>query len=249
MAGNLTGAATRSRITQLCPGPGPGHPVGRLAAMIARGAGAPIALIHLTDDGERLRLAGAAGLPDDWTRVGPTPASATLAGLVLGHQHPIIIADITDDPRVPRYAPACALGVRAYAGFPIRDPEGRIVGVCTVVDLRPRQWSPDQLAAVDEAARACTAIVAEQQQTDRHRRFLEALLQHLQTGVAACDEHGRLIYINDAVRRLTGEMPLGAHISECAERSLLADEHGRPLPPDRSPLSRAVRVNRSAMPN
>ncbi|MFF5289194.1 ATP-binding protein [Paractinoplanes globisporus] len=234
-------AVSESRIVQLCLGSGPDRPAAKLAAMITRSANAPIALIHLTEDGERLQLAGAAGMPDDWPRFGPTPTSVTLAGLVLGHQHPIIIADITEDPRVPRYAPARTLGVRAYAGFPIRDPQERVVGVCTVVDLRPRRWTPDELAAVDEAAQACTALVAEQQRADTHRRFLEAVLQHLHVAVAACDENGRLVFTNAATRLLSGAMPIGAHISECVEHSLLTDDRGRPVPFEELPLCRALR--------
>ncbi|WP_433364133.1 ATP-binding protein [Actinoplanes sp. CA-142083] len=209
--------------------------------MIARSAGVPIALIHLTDDGEMLNLAGAAGLPAEWTRYGPTPVNLTIAGLVLAHQRPIVISDITKDPRVPEGAPALELGVRAYAGFPIRDPGERIVGVCTALDFVPREWSPEQLAAVDEAAQACTALVTEQQRADTHRRFLEAILQHLHVGVAACDEHGLLVFANDAIQQLAGAMPPGDHISECAERHHLVDGEGRPLPAQESPLCCAMR--------
>src|SRR6185437_582439 len=116
------------------------------------------AMIHLTDDGERLHVAGAAGIPAGWKQHKPTPTSATVAGLVLSHQHPIIITDLTEDPRVPRYAPALALGVRAYAGFPVRDPDDRIVGVCTVLDFEPREWTTEQLAAVGDDAQACGAL-------------------------------------------------------------------------------------------
>jgi two-component system phosphate regulon sensor histidine kinase PhoR len=225
----------------MCLGAGPDQPVGKLAAMIARSANAPIAMIHLTDDGTMLHVAGVFGMPAEWSRIGPTPVGQTVSRLVLESQHPIVIPDITEDPRVPPHAPAIRLGVRAYAGFPIRDPGERIVGICMAVDFVPRQWLPEQLAAVDEAAQACTALVAEQQRAETHRRFLEAILQHLHTGVAACDEHGRLVFTNDAILRMAGPMPLGEHIRECAERHHLTDDRGRPLAPAESPLCRAMR--------
>ncbi|GIF17210.1 sensor histidine kinase [Actinoplanes teichomyceticus] len=212
------------------------------AAVLARVAGAPTALVHRTEDGERLTLTGAAGVPAGWARVGHPPARSTLAGLVLMHQHPIISADIAEDPRVPRYAPALELGVRAYVGFPIRGDRQQIAGVCTVVDYRPRQWSPRELAAVDEAARAYAVFVAEQQRADTQRRYLDTLLQSMRIGVAACDEHGRLVFDNESIRRLMGTTLVGTSVREWARRGgPLTDVAGRPLEPDDLPLLRALR--------
>jgi len=68
-------------------------------------------------------VAGAACAPASWTVRKPAPTGLTPAGLVIGHQHPIIITDLAEDPRVPRYAPALALGVR----LPVRQPVGATV--------------------------------------------------------------------------------------------------------------------------
>ena len=61
-----------TRIVELCVGDGPDRVVDRIAAMIARHAEAPAAMIHLTDDGERLHVAGAAGIPAGWKQHKPT---------------------------------------------------------------------------------------------------------------------------------------------------------------------------------
>ncbi|MEU4238984.1 ATP-binding protein [Actinoplanes sp. NPDC026619] len=231
-------------MVRLCAGGLPDRAASNFAAVIARAARVPTAMIQLTDDGEMLRLFGAVGVPAEWAQIGRTPITSTMAGLVIGHEHPIIVADIADDPRVPPYAPARELGVRGYAGFPIRDPQQHIVGVCTVLDFQTRTWSPEELAAVDEGAQACTAFVAEWQaraHADTQRRFLDALLQGLRTGVAACDERGRLVFVNEVIHRLSGTISIGAPIQDWTQYSNVTDAQGQPLPGERLPLLRALR--------
>jgi hypothetical protein len=72
--------------------------VSRFAAVLARAAGAPTALILLTHDGELLTLAGASGMPPEWPRPARTPSGNTLTGLVLTTGQPLVITDIRDDP-------------------------------------------------------------------------------------------------------------------------------------------------------
>ncbi|WP_433087882.1 ATP-binding protein [Dactylosporangium sp. CA-052675] len=178
----------------------------QLAALTARAAGAPAAMIHLATAGA-LRYAGGVGLPAQFDRQRYAPARSTLAGWVIANDHPLIVTDAELDHRVPPDAPVRAAGIRAYAGFPIRDPEGETVGVCAVLDRRPRPWTAAELTAVDEGAQACMAFVCERrarEDADRQHRFLDALLESLRTGVAACDADGRLVFTNEAVRRLCG---------------------------------------------
>jgi signal transduction histidine kinase/PAS domain-containing protein len=214
--------------------------VSRFAAVLARAAGAPTALILLTHDGELLTLAGASGMPPEWPRPARTPSGNTLTGLVLTTGQPLVITDIRDDPRVPDSAPALDLGVRGYAGFPIRHEQHGILGVCNVIDFQPRDWTPAQLAAVDEAAQACAEFLAGQQRADTQRRFLDALLQSIEIGVAACDEHGDLVFQNEFARELSGRIPDGTSIRDWAPHSRLTDMHGQPLRPDDMPLLRAL---------
>ncbi|ATO79605.1 multi-sensor hybrid histidine kinase [Actinoplanes sp. SE50] len=214
----------------------------KLAAVTARAAGAPTALIHLTD-GDHLRLAGGAGLPDGWKRIGHVPVSSGLAGIILGSGEPLIVTDTAADVRVPAGAPISAVAGRAYAGFPIRDPQGTLVGVCAVLDYQVRQWTDEELAGVREGAQACTAFVAEQQarqQADQQRRFLDALLASLQAGVTACDAQGRLVLANDLAVQWAGESSPPADLKQWAARQHLADAEGRPLPAHAVPLLRAL---------
>jgi signal transduction histidine kinase/PAS domain-containing protein len=214
-----------------------------LAAVTARAAGTPTAMIHVVD-GDYLGLAGGAGMPAGWGGTGRVPISSTLAGAVFAHRRPLIIEDVATDPRVPADAPVRQHGILAYAGFPIFDRDRVVVGVCGVMDSRVRRWRADELEGVSEGARACTAFVAERraaEAADRGRRFLDALLGSLHVGVAAVDAQGQLVVTNRAIQELSGGLPEVGDLRAWAEQQRLGDAAGHPLPPDAVPLLRALR--------
>ncbi|GAA2846013.1 hypothetical protein Acy02nite_47760 [Actinoplanes cyaneus] len=178
----------------------------RLAALTVCGARAASAVIHLAE-GRHMRLIGGYNLAAGFEPMQQVPTSSTLAGLVLRTGFPLVIDDVEADDRVPADAPARAVGIRSYAGFPVRDPAGAIVGVCAVMDYRTRHWQPDELTAVDNGAQACTAFVAEQRAREaehRQRRYLDTMLDSLDTGVAACAADGCLALVNRSLRERLG---------------------------------------------
>ncbi|MGW4947273.1 ATP-binding protein [Actinoplanes sp. NPDC004185] len=217
-----------------------------LAAVTARAALAPTAMIHVAD-GDQLRLAGGVGLPPGWAASRRVPVSSTLAGAVFTGHCPLIVEDVNADDRVPAEAPVRAVGIRSYAGFPILDFDGTVVGVCAVMDTRPRPWLPSERSGVDEGARACTAFIGERRAAataDRSRRFLDALLASLQVGVAAVDADGRIVVTNQAMRALSAGLAEAGDLRAWAEQQPLGDAAGRPLPPDTVPLLRALHGER-----
>jgi two-component system, OmpR family, phosphate regulon sensor histidine kinase PhoR len=216
----------------------------RLAALTARGAGAASAMIHLAE-GPHMRLIGGYRLPTGFLPLQQVPMSRTLAGLVMRQRHPLIIPDLAADPRVPGDAPAREVGLRAYAGFPVKDPAGDVVGVCAVMDYLPREWTPMQLAAADDGAQACTAFVAERRARDaerEQRHFLDTLLNSLDTGVAACDPSGRLVIVNRSLADRLGPGSKGPadSLEEWATRLPVTDRDGRPVPSAQLPLMHAL---------
>jgi PAS domain S-box-containing protein len=242
-AGTTAAASSAGRIAYLSGDVTPDVSAAKFAAVVARVAGAPTVMILLAD-GDRLHLVGAAGVPDEWPATGTTPVRFTLAGLVVSTNRPVIMEDLSADPRVPHRAPALELGVRGYVGHPIRDPGGNAFGVLAVMDTRPRSWTAGELAAIGDAAQACTAFVAERfarDELDSQRRFLDALLQSLRTGVAACDANGQMVLTNEALHRLTGSAPLMRSLAEWSQESYLVDPRGQALRPQQVPLYRALR--------
>ncbi|OLB64874.1 MAG: hypothetical protein AUI10_09245 [Actinobacteria bacterium 13_2_20CM_2_72_6] len=218
----------------------------RLAALTAQAAAVPAVLIQLVD-GDRLRLIGGVGLPSGWGTLPDVPLQSTLAGLVLSTGLPVVIDDVQHDARVPEEAPLRVFGGRAYLGFPVRDHDDVPVGVCSALDLRPRVWTADDMRAVDHAAEACSALFAKQlarHEVDRQRRFLDAILESLRVGVAACDETGRMTLSNAALRRLVGDPPPGADAVDWVRSLVVCHPGDGPLATDDVPLLRALRGER-----
>jgi two-component system, OmpR family, phosphate regulon sensor histidine kinase PhoR len=213
----------------------------RMAALTARAAQAGCAMIHIAD-GQDLRLIGGHGLPPGFGRE-PAPVSSTLAGLVLHGGFPLVISDTSTDIRVPIDAPVRSTNLRSYAGFPVRDPRGRLVGVCAVMDEQRRDWLPGQLAGVDEGAQACTAFVTEHfaREREHHQRvFLDTLLDSLDTGVAACDADGRMVLVNRSLQERLGTHTVAGGAEDWAARLPITDTDGTPVRAEQTPLMRAL---------
>jgi GAF domain len=207
----------------------------RLAALTAQAARVPTVLIQLAD-GPQLRMTGGYGVPPEWERITSVSLTSTLAGMVFNTGFPLVIEDVETDRRVPLDAPIRGVG-RAYVGFPIRDPDGEVVGVCGIVDQSPRRWTGAELSAVDHAAQACTALVAKQlalHDAERQRGFRDALLDSLDVGVSACDAEGRLMLFNAAMGKvhpeITEMVASRAEKSVWAGRCICARRTARPSP-------------------
>ncbi|HEU4367100.1 MAG TPA: ATP-binding protein [Methylomirabilota bacterium] len=69
---------------------------------------------------------------------------------------------------------------------------------------------------------------------------LEAIVHLVEEGVFVVDAEGRLVFVNDAGRRML-EFREGMSLAERVRRQPLFDPEGRPLPPDAYPSSRALR--------
>jgi len=219
----------------------------QLAALAARAAGAPSGLIHFVE-GDRLRLYGGWGLHILWEDIADLPVADSLAGIIVGTDRALIIEDLDTDPRVPAGSGVRARGLRgAYLGHPVHDEHGAVLGVCCVFDSRPRVWTPDQVAAVAEAAEVGTLLITEQltrYEVDRQRRFLDAVVESLHDGVTACDADGTIVLVNKRMQRLWGNdgLPAGREGDTVIEGLTGAD--GRPLKRDDLALFRALRGER-----
>jgi signal transduction histidine kinase len=85
------------------------------------------------------------------------PLSHSMSQHVVIRDQPYIIDDASTDP-----AHALAsrdLGLRAYAGFPLRGTRGTVIGAVSVFTTEPRHWSPHDLQILESLTTAAQAIV------------------------------------------------------------------------------------------
>lgn len=117
------------------------------AAMICRAPAGAIGVVV----GRRQRILGAIGLER-----GPPPPELALAAQASGQA--LVIPDLAADPHFS-HLPAVAgpSGWRAYAGVPLPDHEGRVIGALGVLDQVPRTFSEEERLMLQTLARRTTS--------------------------------------------------------------------------------------------
>jgi sigma-B regulation protein RsbU (phosphoserine phosphatase) len=135
--------------------------VARLAAMILGTSLASITIARWRSPPGRSCL-GAAD-----TNGQQSPLERSLLQFVIESQKKLVIDDTRIDlPRSARCPPGPA-GVSAWAGFPVRDPLGNVVGALCVADHQARHWSAEEVEFLEALAQVASREVA-----------LQSALQH-----------------------------------------------------------------------
>ncbi|MEV4141946.1 PAS domain-containing protein [Dactylosporangium sp. NPDC049742] len=217
--------------------------IDHVVELTAAATGLPVALASFIT-ADRQAVLGATGV--DGVAAGyELPLTVPLCGHVVAGDLPLIVADAVADERFTGSDAVRLHGIRGYAGFPVRDDDGSILAVAA---HRPVDWSAAQLRCLDHAARVLAALmtgthaadVAARTDAQRQRAFLHALLECLDTGVAACDEQGRLVLLNRALREFLpgGDGYQDSPSQEWADRVTHPD--GRLFTAGEMPLERAM---------
>jgi serine phosphatase RsbU (regulator of sigma subunit) len=128
----------------------------RFARLVRRQLGVPVALVSLVDATEQV-FPGAAGLPEPWQTVRRTPLTHSFCQHVVRGRQPLVVEDAREHPLVRDSLAIPDLSVIAYAGMPLADADGRVVGSLCAIDSRPRRWSDDDLAVLADLADACSS--------------------------------------------------------------------------------------------
>ncbi|MBV8465099.1 MAG: sensor domain-containing diguanylate cyclase [Burkholderiales bacterium] len=104
------------------------------------------------------------------------PRAGTYGDLALGSTKPIVISDVTSDPRTASNPLTLSHhGFRMYAATAIRTPDGTPIGVLSLLDAHARQLNEDEEEWLDQLGRQASALV----EWRRQRRELEsALIDH-----------------------------------------------------------------------
>jgi diguanylate cyclase (GGDEF)-like protein/PAS domain S-box-containing protein len=191
-------------------------PLQRLADVAARVLKVPMAVISTADDGGSW-----AASPDEggtaWRARREAPLSRSLCQFAVAAGKPLLMEDARQHPLVLDN-PAVWLGEVGYAGIPIVDGEGRVRGSFAAIDDRPRAWSDDDVAVLEQLA-AVAGVALERQAGAERRgargaarraagrvslRMLEKAVETMQLGVTITDLDGRIVYTNSAEARMHG---------------------------------------------
>ncbi|GIF66869.1 histidine kinase [Asanoa ishikariensis] len=83
----------------------------------------------------------------------------------------VIIGDARLNPMTRDNPSIASMGVIAWAGFPVRSPDGEVLGTFCVVDGRPREWTAQQVRTLEVLAHAASGEVALRIKADEASRL------------------------------------------------------------------------------
>jgi GAF domain-containing protein len=116
----------------------------------------PVALLSLVDVRGQA-FPGAFGLAEPWNSERWTPLSHSFCQHVVREGRSLVVGNAHDEPLVKDNLAVMDLGVVAYAGVPLRQGGGPVVGAVCALDHRPRQWTDDQIELLTALAEDVSA--------------------------------------------------------------------------------------------
>jgi sigma-B regulation protein RsbU (phosphoserine phosphatase) len=150
-------------------GTGAEEPFDRLARLAAELLGTPFAFVTIVDE-RRSFWKSCVGVASADPAERQNAAGDSLCQYVIETDQPVIIGDARLNPMTARNPSIESMGVIAWAGFPVRSPDGHVLGTFCVVDTKPRVWREDQVRILEVLAYAASGEVALRMQADEARR-------------------------------------------------------------------------------
>ncbi len=122
--------------------------------------GAPISLVNIVLDTVQL-LVGKHGVPaGHWSNItGGMPAEWSVCAYAVDRRTTYIRPDLARDPVHAGSPLVTEESFRSYAGMPIVDPDGVVLGMHCAIDVQPRQFTADQLVVLREGAERSAKIL------------------------------------------------------------------------------------------
>jgi GAF domain-containing protein len=138
-------------------GIGPEDPFDRLIELAVELIGVSCGVIALVD-AEYTTAMSAVGFPEGLPLMAPIDQS--FCRFVIGSGRPFIVADANTDPRTTGDPAIQAFSAVSWAGYPLLDGDGAVLGTFCVMDANPHQWSATDLHVLATLAMAASTEVA-----------------------------------------------------------------------------------------
>jgi DNA-binding CsgD family transcriptional regulator len=121
----------------------------RVTRLACRLLGTEVALLSLID-ADRQFFKSSCGLPEPWASARQTPLSHSFCQHVVASENYLVIEDARTEPLVANNPAVFELGVIAYLGVPVLAPNGMILGSFCAIAPKPRAWSKDDIALMQD---------------------------------------------------------------------------------------------------
>lgn len=206
-----------------------------IAAQVRRWLDVPVALVSLVTPDQQV-FPGMAGLPQPWAAKRSTPLTHSFCQHVVAMGAPLIVHDARDDQRVRDNLAVAELGVVAYAGMPLSDTDGHVLGSLCAIDVVPRRWTERELDDLRYLALVCStdlrlrlALVdanRERLRRDELERAMQNSIERTQTLLVASRAMTRTITV-DEVRDQVSVLLVGTDLQPCYVGLSVLDDRGR----------------------
>ena len=94
------------------------------------------------------------GLPQALASLRQIPLTYSICQYAVASREPLVVPDTGQDPILRTNLAVTELGVAAYAGAPLITSEGHCLGTISVMDWKPRGWTDQQVALLQDRAPA-----------------------------------------------------------------------------------------------
>ncbi len=194
--------------------------VGRLATRLLQAPAA--AVTHAV--GDTLNIFGFTPDGAPFAMCTSLPLEDTACVEVLRSGLPMLLDDVDLLPAAPHLAALRAVGMRAYAGVPLRNAEGTPIGTLCILDALPRHWS----AADREMLKQLAPLAELELRRLAATRSLEESLALLRSIVHGSTD---VIFVKDREGRYLLANPSMLELHGCTEAELLGHRVEELLPP------------------
>ena len=211
------------------------HAFDRMTWLATQVLHVPVALVSLVDH-DRQFLKSCIGLPEPWAAARQTPLTHSICQYVVETGEPLIIPDARTNPLTQDNLAIRDLNVVAYAGFPLRTPDGYVLGSFCALDREPREWTEQEINILRELAASVITeidlraeVVAREQAEEELRQLnaaldsrvqertaelqaseerFRALIQHGSDVITILGADGTIHYQSPAIKHVLGYEPL-----------------------------------------
>ena len=160
------------------------------------------------------------------------PRAQSLCARAAFSQNVFYLPDVAENPEVAALQFSRQNGVRFFAGVPLKDDAGQVLGAFSVFDTRPREFGSVQLAQLSDLAAAVLELLSARRQKLEARQLREqrvgvhseepnlpALLEVLPYYAFTADVEGNLRFVNQTLRRTLGLRELPKKLTDLVPRN------------------------------
>ncbi len=138
---------------------GPEEPFDRLTRLACELLGTPYGFVTVVDE-RRSFWKSCVGITSTDLADRQNLVGESFCQYIIATGAAVIIDDARLDPMTSANPSIESMGVIAWAGFPVRSPDGQVLGSFCVVDNTPRSWQPQDLRTLQVLAHAASGEVA-----------------------------------------------------------------------------------------